>query len=134
MIVKSETLAKSGNGGSSASDEPRENLLGQSAPELEKLLYALGEKPYRGRQVAEWIYGRGVADFAAMTNLPAPLRAKLEEAFTIGSLEERARRETPDRRTRKVAYALPAAVSAPRAGWDGAGTSPPPRSWNRRFD
>ena len=107
MIVKSETLAKSGNGGSSASDEPRENLLGRSAPELEKLLYALGEKPYRGRQVAEWIYGRGVADFAAMTNLPAPLRAKLEEAFAIGSLEERARRETPDRRTRKVAYALP---------------------------
>ena len=74
---------------------------------MEKLLFALGEKPYRGRQVAEWVYGRGATSFAAMTNLPAPLRAALEEQFSIGSLRERARRETPDRRTRKVAYELP---------------------------
>jgi 23S rRNA (adenine2503-C2)-methyltransferase len=107
MIVKSETLAKAENGGSSPPAEPRENLLGLSAPELEKLFYALGEKPYRGRQVAEWLYGRGVDTFAAMTNLPAPLRASLDERFTIGSLSEKTRRETPDRRTRKVAYALP---------------------------
>ncbi|HZI89912.1 MAG TPA: 23S rRNA (adenine(2503)-C(2))-methyltransferase RlmN [Candidatus Polarisedimenticolia bacterium] len=87
--------------------EPRENLLGRTAAEMEKVLLALGEKPYRGRQVAEWIYGRGLTDFAAMTNLPAALRGALEERFTIGSLRERARRETADRRTRKVALELP---------------------------
>jgi 23S rRNA (adenine2503-C2)-methyltransferase len=42
-----------------------------------------------------------------MTNLPAALRAGLSETFRIGSLAERARRETPDRRTRKLAFALP---------------------------
>jgi 23S rRNA (adenine2503-C2)-methyltransferase len=107
MNVKSETLARSKNGPSSRGPEPRECLLGRSAPELEKLLYALGEKPYRGRQIAEWMYGRGMASFATMTNLPAALRTKLEEQFTVGSLRERSRRETPDRRTRKVAYELP---------------------------
>lgn len=96
MLVKSETLAKSEN-----------NILGMTVGELEKLLFALGEKPYRGRQVAEWVYGRGATTFAGMTNLPAPLRSALEESFTIGTLAERARRETPDRRTRKVAFALP---------------------------
>src|SRR5262249_16879809 len=50
MFVKSETLAGSKNGGTLG----RENLLGMTVPELEKLFHALGEKPYRGRQVAEW--------------------------------------------------------------------------------
>jgi 23S rRNA (adenine2503-C2)-methyltransferase len=107
MLVKSETLAKSQNGGSEPPPQSRENILGMTAPELEKLLFSLGEKPYRGRQVAEWIYGRGVSAFAGMTNLPAPLRSGLENSFTIGTLTERGRRETPDRRTRKVAFALP---------------------------
>lgn len=42
-----------------------------------------------------------------MTNLPLPLRARLDEGFALGTLTERGRRETPDRKTRKVAYALP---------------------------
>ncbi len=107
MIVKSETLARPKNGGSFPGDEPPENLLGLSPAELEKVFYAIGEKPYRGKQVAEWMYGRGASDFGAMTNLPAALRARLGERFAIGSLRERSRRETPDRRTRKVAYELP---------------------------
>ncbi len=107
MDVKSETLARPKNGGSPPGPDPRENLLGRSAPELEKLFYALGEKPYRGRQVAEWIYGRGASDFSAMTNLPAALRSRLEEEFMVGTLRERSRRETPDHRTRKVAYEIP---------------------------
>jgi 23S rRNA (adenine2503-C2)-methyltransferase len=106
MEVKSETLARAKNAAASGPPDPRENLLGQSLPELEGLFYSLGEKGYRGRQVAEWMYARGVADFEGMTNLPAPLRAKLREEFVVGTLQEFARRETPDRRTRKVAYKL----------------------------
>jgi 23S rRNA (adenine2503-C2)-methyltransferase len=104
MEVKSETLGRPKN---APEEEARESLLGKSPAELEKVFYAIGEKPYRGRQVAEWLYGRGVGDFAAMTNLPTALRARLAEQFSIGTLRERARRETPDRRTRKVAYQLP---------------------------
>ncbi len=87
--------------------DPRENLLGLTQDEIGRALMAMGEKPFRGRQVAEWIYGRGAADFTAMTNLPQSLRESLAEEFRIGTLTEQARRETPDRRTRKIAYALP---------------------------
>lgn len=68
---------------------------------------AMGEKAFRGTQVAEWIYPRGVSDFSAMTNLPQSLRARLAEEFRIGSLLEQGRRETPDRKTRKIAFAIP---------------------------
>jgi len=87
--------------------EEREPLVGMSAQELERVMLSLGEKPFRGRQIADWMYLHGVSSFSEMTNLPLPLRARLEEEFTLGTLTERARRETPDRKTRKVAYALP---------------------------
>ena len=110
MPVKPEPIILSQNGGSAGGlgdSPPRgEDLLGFTVPELERALMALGEKPYRGRQVAEWIYARGAADFAAMTNLPAALRARLAEHYRIGTLREAARRETPDRRTRKLGLRL----------------------------
>ena len=107
MDVKSETLARAKNAAAPGPPEPRENLLGRSVPELEGIFYSIGEKAYRGRQVAEWMYGRGVPDFGGMTNLPVPLRSKLHDQFVVGVLRERSRRETPDRRTRKVAFELP---------------------------
>lgn len=78
-----------------------------SEDELARALVSVGEKAFRGRQIAEWIYVRGISDFAAMTNLPQALRSSLGQEFRVGSLSERARRETPDRRTRKIAFALP---------------------------
>jgi 23S rRNA (adenine2503-C2)-methyltransferase len=107
MNVKSETLAMPKNAAPPHTAEPRENLLGKSVSELEGIFYSLGEQPYRGKQVAEWIYQRGAESFGAMTNLPQALRGKLSDQFTIGVLRERSRRETPDRRTRKLAFALP---------------------------
>ncbi|HEU4723977.1 MAG TPA: 23S rRNA (adenine(2503)-C(2))-methyltransferase RlmN [Candidatus Eisenbacteria bacterium] len=106
MTVKPEPIILSQNGGGAAPDE-REDLIGLSVPELERVLIGLGEKPFRGRQVAEWIYGRGARDFATMTNLPQSLRGKLDEGYRIGSLREARRRETPDRKTKKFALALP---------------------------
>jgi adenine C2-methylase RlmN of 23S rRNA A2503 and tRNA A37 len=35
----------------------------------------------------EWIYGKRVKSFEAMTNLPAPLRKVLDEEFSFDSLE-----------------------------------------------
>ena len=106
MTVKSEPIILSQNGGRNAAPDPREDLLGLSVQDLERTLLALGEKPFRGRQVAEWLYGRGARDFATMKNLPQPLRAKLDENYRIGSLRETTRRETPDRKTRKFALTL----------------------------
>jgi 23S rRNA (adenine2503-C2)-methyltransferase len=54
---------------------------------LELLDEALASEPaYRRRQVWEWT-ARGASSYAEMTNLPATLRARLEEAVPFSSLE-----------------------------------------------
>jgi 23S rRNA (adenine2503-C2)-methyltransferase len=107
MYVNTEAYIPSQNGGEQRAVGQRESLLGLDGPELARTFLAMGEKPFRGSQVAEWIYGRGATDFRAMSNLPAKLRERLAELYVLGTLAERARRETPDRRTRKLALALP---------------------------
>lgn len=46
-------------------------------PELEQLFAGLGEKPFRARQLMRWMYGRGLLEPAAMTDLSGELRATL---------------------------------------------------------
>jgi 23S rRNA (adenine2503-C2)-methyltransferase len=46
----------------------------------------LGEPRYRGEQLFRWVHGRGVTDFAAMTNLGKGLRAALAEQATLTTL------------------------------------------------
>jgi 23S rRNA (adenine2503-C2)-methyltransferase len=59
-------------------------LLGMDSAELAALAKELGEPEYRGRQLARWIYARGAREFAAMTDLPASLRARLAEEAEVG--------------------------------------------------
>jgi 23S rRNA (adenine2503-C2)-methyltransferase len=54
-------------------------LLGLPQAELAATLGALGEKPYRARQLMRWFYGRLVTDPAAMTDISAALRTRLAE-------------------------------------------------------
>ena len=59
------------------------NLLGMSLDELEALFVDFGEKPYRARQLLQWMYQRGVTDFDAMTDFSKSLRVKLAERAAI---------------------------------------------------
>lgn len=59
------------------------NLLGMPRAELEAFFVALGEKPYRATQVMKWIYGAGVTDIEAMTNVSKSLRGRLHEIAEI---------------------------------------------------
>ncbi|MFQ5571296.1 MAG: 23S rRNA (adenine(2503)-C(2))-methyltransferase RlmN [Rhodothermales bacterium] len=54
--------------------------------DLEKLARALGQPPYRGRQLFQWLYGKGASSFDAMTNLPKAFRKKLEDIATINTI------------------------------------------------
>ena len=54
--------------------------------ELEKWLLERGEKPFRARQILKWIYQKGAATFAEMTDLAAPLRLLLDQEFSIARL------------------------------------------------
>ena len=51
--------------------------------ELETFFVELGEKPYRATQVMKWIYGAGVDDIDAMTNISKALRTRLAEIAEI---------------------------------------------------
>jgi 23S rRNA (adenine2503-C2)-methyltransferase len=55
------------------------NLIGKSRGELERLFVAMGEKPFRARQVMKWLYGRSVLDAGCMTDLSLDLRERLEQ-------------------------------------------------------
>lgn len=58
-------------------------LLGLSKTELAGQVAALGEKPFRAKQLWQWLYYHGVTDFAQMSSFSKELRAKLAENFTI---------------------------------------------------
>ena len=60
------------------------DLLGLDRAELAAELAAIGEPPFRARQLWHWIYHRGVTDFAAMTSLAKEFRAALGERYVIG--------------------------------------------------
>ncbi|MDT8448989.1 MAG: 23S rRNA (adenine(2503)-C(2))-methyltransferase RlmN [Wenzhouxiangellaceae bacterium] len=56
---------------------PKTNLLGMDREGLERFFASLGEKPFRARQLLQWIYKRGVTDFEAMSDLSRGLRMRL---------------------------------------------------------
>jgi 23S rRNA (adenine2503-C2)-methyltransferase len=53
------------------------NLLDLSPAEMEALAETLGAPRYRGRQLAQWIYLKGVTELEAMSDLPRAFRAAL---------------------------------------------------------
>lgn len=58
-------------------------LIGLNKKELQEALTAIGEKPFRIKQLWQWLYYFGETDFDKMTNLSKALRSKLAEHFTI---------------------------------------------------
>ena len=59
------------------------NLLGLTPAELQDFCSALGEKPFRAKQLLRWIHQAGVQDFAAMTDISKALRERLPQNATI---------------------------------------------------
>ncbi len=82
----------------------RPNLVGLTRDQMRAALVAAGtperQANMRTGQIWQWIYQKGVRDFAAMTNLAKPFRAMLAESFAI-ALPEVVRREVSADGTRK---------------------------------
>jgi len=72
------------------------NLLDCSPAELEALAESLGAPRYRGRQLARWIFARGVVDLEAMTDLPRDFRAALAARATVNVPEVERRTPSQD--------------------------------------
>ena len=66
--------------GADAAASPRRPLFGLSREALIEAMAALGEKPYRGRQLADALYRQRVSDLDEITTLPRALRDRIAEA------------------------------------------------------
>src|SRR3978361_1229589 len=89
--------------------EVRRNLLNLLPSEAEAVLRAFamehGEKAFRGSQVARHLWQQPVESFAAMTVLPTPFRALLDEHFSMPRLAL-ATRQTSGDGTEKFLFRL----------------------------
>ena len=61
----------------STSAAERTNLLGLPRPALESFVAQLGSRPFRARQLMNWVYKRGTGGFAEMTDLAKDFRTRL---------------------------------------------------------
>ena len=104
----------------------RRHLLDLSLEDLEDELASWGEPAFRAKQIAQWALKHGVTSFEEMTNLPAPLRARLAEAFEIATLPVIAERTADDGATSKVLLDLGNgdAVEAVRMDYEGGDEDP----------
>jgi len=55
--------------------------------EIAAYLATQNHRPYRAKQIADWIYEKRVASFEEMTDLPQDLRKRMAEAFAFGGIE-----------------------------------------------
>lgn len=79
----------------------RRPLLALDPDQLAEAFANEGLERWRAGQVAAWVYRRGVRDFAAMTDLGLPLRARLAAAWSTSSLSLVAEQQAGDG-TRKL--------------------------------
>ncbi len=59
------------------------DLIGLSREDLLAEMEAMGEKPFRVKQIWHWLYNKGVTDFSKMSTLAKPLQARLAEKYLI---------------------------------------------------
>jgi len=61
----------------------RAPAIGLDKDDWTEIALEMGEKPYRGAQIFQWIYNRGVRTFEDMTDLSKMFRARLEDRFSL---------------------------------------------------
>lgn len=74
----------------------REDVLGMDRPALEAFFAGLGERPFRARQLLQWLHQRTTSDFEGMTDLSKGLRRELAEKVHVTEPEIRSERVSAD--------------------------------------
>ncbi len=62
----------------------KEKLLGKSLEELKEAAQSCSLKPFVGRQLADWLYGKRVRGWDGMANISKAARERLAERFELG--------------------------------------------------
>ncbi|MCS6892298.1 MAG: 23S rRNA (adenine(2503)-C(2))-methyltransferase RlmN [Rhodovarius sp.] len=77
-------------------EDGRRDLVGMTREQLAAEMAALGEQPFRARQLWHWIYHQGERDFARMSSIAKPLRERLAARYVIGRPEVAAEQQSAD--------------------------------------
>ncbi len=86
--------------------DERPGIAGIAPAELAAWAGAQGERPYRARQIADFVWGRLAAGAAEMHTLPARLRAALERDFRVDTLADTSVRTADAGLTEKALHRL----------------------------
>ncbi|MBE9516528.1 MAG: 23S rRNA (adenine(2503)-C(2))-methyltransferase RlmN [Proteobacteria bacterium] len=62
----------------------KSNLLGFNRQAMRDYFVEMGDKPFRGDQVFQWIHQHGIPDFFAMSNIGKAMQLRLSEEAEIG--------------------------------------------------
>lgn len=81
------------------------NLRHLNLDQMKAYFVEIGEKPFRAKQVYEWIWKKSARTFDQMTNLSIETRAKLEDKFSINPVQVQNHQKSNDR-TIKNAFQL----------------------------
>ena len=73
--------------------------------ELTKKIIEIGEKPYRAKQIYDWLWKKRVIDFSEMTNLSKSFRELIKDYFIINAVKLQDSQKSKDK-TIKNAFLL----------------------------
>lgn len=77
-----------------------------NAEEMKQIVLSYGEKPFRGKQLMEWVHGKQAETFDEMSNLSEKLRDKLKEDYIISGMEIIEKQISKKKDTAKYLFSL----------------------------
>ena len=84
----------------------KKDIKSMNLPELTEEMEALGEKPFRAKQIYDWIHAKTVSGFDDMSSLSKGLREKLKENYSLPVLKVVGERISQIDGTRKYLFGL----------------------------
>src|SRR5690554_6980934 len=66
--------------------EKKRDIRALTKEELRDFFVEIGQRAFRGNQVYEWLWHKGIHDFSDMTNISLEIRELLEENFVINHI------------------------------------------------
>lgn len=86
--------------------EQKTDIKSLTLEELQKAMQEMGEKPFRAKQLYEWMHGKLAEGYEEMTNIPASLKEKCRQNFSYTALQKVQMQESKTDGTRKYLFAL----------------------------
>ena len=68
-------------------NQSKRDIRAFTKEELRRIFEENGDQAFRGNQVYEWLWQKGVHSFEAMTNLPKATREMLDKHFVINHIK-----------------------------------------------